>query len=132
MAVFRKMTACSKVIVPTSVLVQDLQSLAANALGVALIANTGLAHLVLGVLNSVGVKAEQNLSVAEWVLLLHVGPLGDGIALGLLKHGLHLGTVDEAGDVGVADDVGWEEEVLLDGRGLGGGAVNGVKGGKSG
>lgn len=106
---------------------QDFQSLVADALRLSLIAKTLLAQLLLGVLDGVGVEAEQNLSVAERVLLLDVGALGDGVALGLAEHGLHLGAVDQAGDVGVADDVGGEEEVLLDGRGLGGGAVDGVE-----
>lgn len=45
-----------------------------------------LANLVLGVLSSVRVETEQNLSVAQRVLLLNTSALGCGVALGLVEH----------------------------------------------
>jgi hypothetical protein len=87
-----------------------------------------LAELLLGERSSVGVKTEHNLLVAERVLLLDVGALGAGLALGGAEHGLDLRGVDEAGEIGVGDEVGGEEEVLLEGGGGGGCAVDGVEG----
>lgn len=85
---------------------QDFQSLAADALRLTRISRTLLAQLLLGVLTGVRVETEENLSVAERVLLLDVRSLGGGVALGLPDDGLHFGAVDQAGDVGVADEVG--------------------------
>lgn len=87
-----------------------------------------LAESLLVVSSSVGVETEHDLLVAEGVLLLDVGALGAGLALGGADDGLDFRRVDEAGQVGVGDDVGWEEEVLLEGGGVLGGAVDGVEG----
>lgn len=57
-------------------------------------------------MTGVWVEAEEDLSVAERVLLLYGRSLGDGVTLGLLDDGLHFRAVDQAGDVGVADEVG--------------------------
>ena len=86
------------------------------------------ADLVLGVAGGVWVQAEQDLLVAERVLLLHGGALGAGLALGGADDGLDFGGVDETANVSLGDDGGWEEEVLLQRRGGGGGAVDGVEG----
>ena len=80
----------------------------------------------------VWVEAEQHLLVAEWVLLLDNGALGNSTTLDWAEHGLDLGAVDELGDVWLRDNVLGKEEVLLERRGLGGGAVDGVKGGEGG
>lgn len=77
--------------------------------------DTSLADLVLAVLSSVGVQSQQYLSVLEWVLLLHTCSLGEGIALWFLKDGLDFTRVDQSVNVGVADNIGWEEEVFLEG-----------------
>jgi len=85
---------------------------------------------LLGVCGGVWVQAEHDLLVAQWVLLLHDAALADGAALGWAEHALHLGAVDELGDVGLGDDVGWEEEVTLERGWLGGGAVDLVESGE--
>ena len=87
---------------------------------------------LLRVHGSIGVETEQNLLIAQRILLLHSPPLRDGGALDRTQHTLHLGAVDELGDVGLRDDVGWEEEVALELAGLGGAAVDGVESGESG
>lgn len=79
---------------------------------------------LLGKDGGVGVEAEEDLLVAQRVLLLDGGAAGDGLALGGVERGLDLGAVDEAGEVGLGDDVAGEQEVALVGRGLGGGAVD--------
>lgn len=107
---------------------QQVHELLAWTLRLLVLSSALLAKLVLGVLGGVGVETEQNLSVAQRVLLLDTSSLGGGIALGLLENGLHFGAVDQAGDVGVGDEVGWEKEVFLQGGWLGGGAVDGIQG----
>jgi hypothetical protein len=91
-----------------------------------------LSKLLLGVGSGVGVEAEHNLLVAERVLLLDVDALGACLTLGSLQNGLDFGRVDEAGDVGVGDQVGGQEVVALESGGLGGGAVDLVEGLESG
>lgn len=86
------------------------------------------AELLLGEGRSVGVEAEHDLLVAEGVLLLDDGALGAGLTLGGAEHGLHLGGVDQTGDIGVGDHVGGQVEVLLEGGRGGGGAVDLVEG----
>lgn len=78
----------------------------------------------------VWVEAEQDLLVVEWVLLLHDSALGDGTALDWAQYRLHFRTVDELGNIWLRDDVGWEEEVPLELRRIGGAAVDGVEGGE--
>lgn len=72
----------------------------------------------------VRVEAEEDLLVAQRVLLLDGAALGAGLALGGAQDALDLGAVDETGEVGLGDDVGGQEEVLLEGGGLGGAAVD--------
>lgn len=62
------------------------------------------------------------------VLLLDTGALGAGLALGGADDGLDFGGVDQTADVGLGDDRGGEEEVLLERRWGGGRAVDGVEG----
>jgi hypothetical protein len=76
----------------------------------------------------VRVEAEQNLLVAERVLLLDASTLGESSALGRTQDALDFGAVDQTGKVGLRDHVGGEEEVLLELGGGGGGAVDGVEG----
>lgn len=87
----------------------------------------GLAKLLGGKLLGVGVEPEQNLLVDERVLLLDSSTLGDGAALDGAEDGLNLRGVDERGNVGLLDNGGREEEVLLERRRLSGGAVDLVK-----
>lgn len=97
------------------------------ALGELLLTKTGL-----GESSGVGVEAEKDLLVAERVLLLDVGALLDGTTLGGAEDRLNLGRVDELGNVGLGNRVLGKEEVLLESRGLSGGAVDLVKGLESG
>jgi len=87
-----------------------------------------LAKLLLGVGSGIGVEAEHDLLVAQRVLLLDVDALGAGLALGSAENGLDFGRVDQAGQIGVGNQVGRQEVVLLESRGAGGGAVDLVKG----
>ena len=97
-----------------------------ESLGLALV-GLDVTKTLLGKGRGVWVEAEKDLLVAERVLLLDDATLGDGGALGGAKDGLHFGRVDELDNVGLGDRVGGEEVVLLEGRGLGGGAVDLVK-----
>lgn len=108
---------------------QDLLEGLAGTLRLAAL-NTLLAELLLGESSSVGVESQHDLLVPERVLLLHVGPLGTGLALGLTKDGLDFGGVDQTGNVGVSDKVGRQDEVLLQGRGSSGSAVDLVQSGE--
>lgn len=65
--------------------------------------------------------------VPQRVLLLHTSTLGLGSTLCWANNGLYFGAVDQAGDVCVGDQVGWEQEVFLERRRGGGAAVDGVK-----
>lgn len=87
-----------------------------------------LAKLLLLESRGVGVEAQQDLLVLERVLLLHVAALRPGLALGRTQDALDFGGVDQTGEVGLGNDVGRQEEVLLQGRRLGGGAVDLVEG----
>lgn len=87
-----------------------------------------LAKLLLLEGRGVRVEAQQDLLVLERVLLLHVAALRPGLALGGTQNALDFGRVDQTGKVGLGDDVGRQQEVLLQGRGLGGGAVDLVEG----
>jgi hypothetical protein len=86
-----------------------------------------LTETSLGEGSGVRVEAEKNLLVAERVLLLHVGALLDGTTLGGAEDRLHFSGVDELDNVGLGNRVLGEKEVLLQGRGLGGGTVDLVK-----
>ena len=108
------------------VLMQDLLELLRQSLWLAVV-HTLLADLVFAVLSSVRVESEKYLSVLERVLLLNGSSLGDGVALWLLENGLDFARVDQSVDIGVADNVGWQQEVLLVRRGLGGGTVDVVE-----
>lgn len=110
------------------ILLEDLcEGLASRTLWLSGLERLG-ADLVLGVAGSVWVQAEEDLLVAERVLLLDGGALGAGITLGGADNGLDFGGVDETANVSLGDDGGWEEEVLLERRGGGGGAVDSVEG----
>lgn len=104
----------------------------ASLLGNWLVVGLDVTETLLRVSLGVWVEAEQDLLVVEWVLLLHDSALGDGTTLDWTEHRLHFGAVDELGNVWLCDDVGWEEEVPLELRWLGGAAVDGVEGGKGG
>lgn len=86
--------------------------------------NLLLAELLLGVGGGVGVETEHDLLVAERVLLLDNTTLGAGLTLGGAEDGLDFRRVDEAGQIGVGNVVGGQEEVLLESRGSGGGTVD--------
>lgn len=115
---------------PTShslVLLEDLSEwLTSSANWLASLKTLG-ANLLLRVTSSVWVETEKNLSVVEWVLLLDSGALGAGITLGGADDGLDLRGVDETSDIGLGDDGGWEEEVLLEGGWGGGRSVDGIQ-----
>jgi len=91
-----------------------------------------LAKLLLGVGSGVGVEAEHDLLVAQRVLLLDVDALGAGLALGSAENGLDFGRVDQAGQIGVGNQVAGQKVVPLESRGAGGGAVDLVEGLESG
>lgn len=107
-------------------------SLERSLLGDRLLVGLDVAETLLRICLGVWVEAEQHLLVVERVLLLHVGALGDGTALDWSQHRLHFGAVDKLGNVWLCHDVGWEEEVPLELRWLGGAAVDGVEGGECG
>jgi hypothetical protein len=110
---------------------EDLLELLTSTLGLGSLSGL-LANLVLGVLRSVRVEAEEDLLVAERVLLLDEGTLGAGLTLGLTEHGLDFRRVDDTGDVGVGKEVGGKEEVLLESRSSGSSTVNFVQSSESG
>jgi hypothetical protein len=93
--------------------------------------NPSLLLLLLSLLSEdlgVGVETEHDTLVDKRVLLLDGTTAGDGVTAGSVEGALDLRGVDEAGEVGLGDDVGGEEEVALEGRGLGGGAIDAVEG----
>ena len=51
------------------------------------------------------IQSQHDHAVLQRVLLLHMRPLRRSVALWLAEHGLHFGRVDQARDVGVADEV---------------------------
>lgn len=59
---------------------------------------------------------------------MHTSALGLSIALGGAQNALDFGAVDQTAQVGLGNNVGGQEEVLLQGGGLGGGAVDLVEG----
>ena len=83
-----------------------------------------LAKLLLNEGRVIGVEAEHYLPVPERVLLEDGAALGLGRTHGCAENALDFRRVDQSGEVGLRDNVGWEEEVLLEFRGLGGGAVD--------
>lgn len=83
--------------------------------------------LLLAVCSGIWVESEKNLSVVERVLLLDTSALGACFALGGADDLLDFGGVDQTADICLLDDWGWEEEVLLQRRWGGGGAVDGVE-----
>lgn len=104
-------------------LVENLLEALGWRLGLAVV-DLLLAELLLLEGRGVRVEAEEHLLVLERVLLLHGAALGDLAALGGAEHALDFGRVDETGKVGLRDDVGREEEVLLELGGGGGAAVD--------
>lgn len=87
-----------------------------------------LTELLLGECRGIGVETQQNLLVLERVLLQDVTTLRACLASGCAQHRLDFGAVDKTGQVRLRDNVRWQEEVLLECRGLGGGAVDLVEG----
>lgn len=83
--------------------------------------------LLLGVSGSVWVQSQENLLVEQWVLLLNTSTLGECGSSSSTDNGLQFGGVDETSNIGLGDNVGWEEEVLLEGRWGGGGTIDVVK-----
>jgi hypothetical protein len=114
-------------IVTRLVLVESLKETSGGSLGLASLSLLGTLVL-LDESSVVGVKTEQNLLVAERVLLLDGSALGQGGTLGGVEDALDFGAVDQTGKVGVGNNVGGDQEVLLELRGLGGGAVDVVEG----
>jgi hypothetical protein len=90
-----------------------------------------LTKTLLLVRSGVRVEAEHDLLVLERVLLLDVRTLGDGTATDGAEDALNLRAVDELVEVGLGHAVLGNEEVALELGGLGGAAVDGVKGGES-
>lgn len=109
------------------VLVEGREELGGGSLGLALVGLLGT-QVLLDEGGVVRVEAEQNLLVLEGVLLLDTSALGEGSTLGGVEDALDLGAVDQTGEVGVGNNVGGDQEVLLQLRGLGGGAVDVVEG----
>lgn len=105
-------------------------SLEGLVLGGSLLVDLLLAKTLLLVRGGVGVEAEHDLLVLERVLLLDVGALGDGTTTDGAKDALDFRAVDELVEVGLGHAVLGDEEVALELRGLGGAAVDGVKGGE--
>lgn len=93
--------------------------------------DASLTQLLFRESSSVWVESEKSLLVSEWVLLLDTSSLGLGLALGLSENGLDFRGVDKAGDIGVGDNVGGEEEVFLEGGGGGGSAIDLIKSAES-
>lgn len=97
---------------------------------VGVLLDLGLSKLGFAVGSGVGVEPEEDLPVAERVLLLdtHLATtLLELATLGWADDGLDFGGVDKTADVSVGDDVGWEEVVLLEERWGGGGSVDVVE-----
>jgi hypothetical protein len=86
-----------------------------------------LALLLLGESSRVRVEAELHLEVLEGVLLLDVGALANGTATDRSENLLDVAGVDDLAEVGLLHQSRGEEEVLLEGRRLSGGAVDLVK-----
>lgn len=109
------------------VLAEGREELGGGSLGLALVGLLGT-QVLLDEGGVVRVEAEQNLLVLEGVLLLDTSALGEGSTLGGVEDALDLGAVDQTGEVGVGNNVGGNQEVLLQLGGLGGGAVDVVEG----
>lgn len=112
----------------TLVLVKS--SLEGLVLGEGLLVGLLVTKTLLGVGSGVRVEAEHDLLVAERVLLLDDGALGDGATTDRAENALDLRAVDELVEVGLGNAVLGKEEVALELRGLGGAAVDGVEGGE--
>jgi hypothetical protein len=67
------------------------------------------------------------LLVVQRVLLLDTSALGLGETASGSDYALDFGRVDQSAYIGLCDDWGWEEEVLLEGGWNGGGAIDGIK-----
>ena len=110
---------------------QDLRKRLTSPLLLPTLTQALLTQLLLRERSRIRVQSQKHLLVLERVLLLHARALRCSVALRLVEHALHFAAVDQTGDVGVADDVAGEEEVGLQLRGLGRGAVDVVEGGES-
>ena len=111
------------------ILVQRLKELLSRPLRLLLLTLEALVTQSL-LLERCGIRiqSQHDHTVLQRVLLLHMCPLCRSITLWLAKHGLHFGRVDQACDVGIADEVRGEQEVLLQKRGGGCAAVDAVEG----
>ena len=112
------------------ILMQDLRERLTSPLLLPTLTQALLTELLLRERSRIRVQSQKHLLVLERVLLLHARALRGSVALRLVQHALHLAAVDQTGDVGVADDVAGEEEVGLQLRGLGRGAVDVVERGE--
>jgi hypothetical protein len=113
---------------PNLLLAEGVHELLGGTSRLLLRLNRRLAQLLLGESSRVRVEAEHDLLVAQRVLLLHNGTLGASLALGSAQHGLDFRGVDQAGQIGVGNEVLGQDVVLLESSGGGGAAVDLVKG----
>jgi hypothetical protein len=113
---------------PNLLLAEGVNELLGGTSRLLLRLNRLLAQLLLGESSGVRVEAEHDLLVAQRVLLLHNGTLGASLALGSAQHGLDFRGVDQAGQIGVGNEVLGQDVVLLESSGGGGAAVDLVKG----
>jgi hypothetical protein len=113
---------------PNLLLAEGVHELLGRTSRLLLRLNRLLAQLLLGESSGVRVEAEHDLLVAQRVLLLHNGTLGASLALGSAQHGLDFRGVDQAGQIGVGNEVLGQDVVLLESSGGGGAAVDLVKG----
>lgn len=107
-------------------------SLVCLGLGDGLVGRLDVTETLCRVCLGVWVEAEKDLLVLERVLLLDDGALGNGTTLDRAEHALDFAAVDELANVGLRNNVGWEEEVALELGWSSGAAVDGVQSGKCG
>ena len=88
--------------------------------------NLLLTQLLFRVLRRVRIETDEHLSVPQRVLLLHHGALGDLAALDWSEYILDLRAIDKLAEVGLRNNGGWKEEVLLQCRRLSSAAIDGV------
>ncbi len=80
-------------------------------------------------LESLGIRVEtqQHLTIAQRVLLLHTSPFSCTLALLRTNHRLHLGAVYQACDVRVRDQIGRQQEILLESTWSSGATIDGIQ-----
>ncbi len=113
--------------VPHLILIDNLRERRRRTLGLLILIEFLTAQSIA--LESLGVRieAQQDLTVAERVLLLHPGALGRTLPLLRTHDRLHLGAVDQARDVRIRHHVGGQQEIFLERTGCRGAAVYGVQ-----